>query len=203
MSTPLNRLVQLLCGSFTNDEQAFENPPLYAHINVTVRPLPHLAEGMLLLEQAYALAPAEPYRIRVLHACAEGENLHIRNHALRDAERFWGATLQPEKLPTIHAPDLQLLEGCTYIVTPQGSGFSGEVEPGCRCMVERKGRTSYLVSRFEIDQNGMSTIDRGHDPDSHEQIWGSLAGPFLFRRVENYAAEIPSHWGLGTSDPSA
>ena len=202
MSTPLNRLVQLLCGSFTNDEQAFENPPLYAHINVTVRPLPHLAEGMLLLEQAYALAPAEPYRIRVLHACAEGENLHIRNHALHDAERFWGATLQPEKLLTIHTSDLQLLEGCTYVVTPQGSGFSGEVEPGCRCMVERKGRTSYLVSRFEIDPNGMSTIDRGHDPDNHEQIWGSLAGPFQFRRVANYASEIPPHWGMGTSEPS-
>jgi len=195
MPAPLNRLVQLLCGSFTNDEQAFENPPLYAHINVTVRPLPHLGAGLLLLEQAYAIAPTQPYRIRVLQACEAGDELHVRNHALKDAERFWGATLEPEKLVGIGSGDLQLLEGCTYVVSPKGDGFCGEVEPGCRCMVERKGRTSYLVSRFEIDQAGMSTIDRGHDPATHEQIWGSLAGPFLFRRVEDYAGDIPAHWG--------
>ncbi len=28
----------------------------------------------------------------------------------------------------------------------------------------------------------METIDRGHDPDTHEQLWGSLPGPFLFER---------------------
>lgn len=198
MSAPLNRLVRLLCGSFTNEAQAFENPPLYAHINVTVRPLPHLEAGMLLLEQAYALAPAEPYRIRVLQAlaCSDGE-LRIRNHALVDAERFWGATLEPQRLGSMQAEDLQLLEGCTYVVSPKGDGFSGEVEPGCRCMVERKGRTTYLVSQFEIDAAGMSTIDRGHDPETHEQVWGSLAGPFQFQRLETYAGEIPADWNLG------
>jgi hypothetical protein len=196
MSAPLNRLVRLLCGSFTNEAQAFENPPLYAHINVTVRPLPHLEAGMLLLEQAYALAPAEPYRIRVLEARQEGDALHVRNHSLTDAQRFWGATLNPDQLTAIGSDDLQLLEGCTYVVNPKGDGFSGEVEPGCLCMVERKGRTTYLVSQFEIDAAGMSTIDRGHDPQTHEQVWGSLAGPFQFRRVDDYSSDIPSHWNL-------
>ena len=35
------RLLRQLCGSFSNQNQAFENPPLFAHILVTTRPIPH------------------------------------------------------------------------------------------------------------------------------------------------------------------
>jgi len=40
----------------------------------------------------------------------------------------------------------------------------------------------------------METLDRGHDPESHELVWGSLAGPFEFRRLASYADEIPASW---------
>jgi len=40
----------------------------------------------------------------------------------------------------------------------------------------------------------MRTIDRGHDPQTHEQLWGSLAGPFEFERVADYSAELPADW---------
>jgi hypothetical protein len=79
-------------------------------------------------------------------------------------------------------------------VREQGEGFTGEVEPGCRCLVERKGTTAYLVSSFELDNAGMRTIDRGHDPRTHEQLWGSLAGPFQFEKTQDYSAEIPEEW---------
>jgi hypothetical protein len=80
------------------------------------------------------------------------------------------------------------------MVRETANGFIGEVEPGCRCLVERKGATAYLVSSFELDGQGMRTIDRGHDPSSHEQLWGSLAGPFEFERTHDYSAELPSDW---------
>jgi hypothetical protein len=60
--------------------------------------------------------------------------------------------------------------------------------------VERKGATAYLVSSFELDAQGMRTIDRGHHPDTHEQLWGSLAGPFEFERIHDFSAEIPDPW---------
>jgi hypothetical protein len=80
------------------------------------------------------------------------------------------------------------------VVREENKGFVGEVEPGCRCLVERKGATSYLVSRLELNPTGMRTIDRGHDPISHEHLWGSLAGPFEFARTDDYSDEIPAHW---------
>ena len=60
--------------------------------------------------------------------------------------------------------------------------------------MERKGATSYLVSSFELNARGMRTIDRGHDPSTHEQLWGSLAGPFAFERTHDYSQELPAAW---------
>ena len=194
MSSSLSRLVRMLCARYSNQAQAFENPPLYAHILVKFRPLPQLESGSLLLEQSYAINPAAPYRIRVLRAEQQGEGLIIHNQALHEDQRFWGAVDDPAKRAAITAEDLRSLEGCAYVVRETSAGFSGEVEPGCRCMVERKGALSYLVSSFELTERGMRTIDRGHDPTSHEQLWGSLAGPFEFERTEDYSQELPAEW---------
>lgn len=194
MSSSLARLLQLLSGGFSNQTQAFDNPPIYAHILVKFRPLPHLAPGSLLLEQSYAISPGTPYRIRVLRAERRDGDLIIHNQALHEEQRFWGATKDEGRRGSITAGDLQPLEGCTYVVRELGDGFVGEVEPGCRCLVERKGSLAYLVSSFEIDSRGMRTIDRGHDPTTHEQLWGSLAGPFEFERTDDYRAELPPAW---------
>jgi hypothetical protein len=184
----------MLSGGFSNQDQAFDNPPLYAHILVRFRPLPQLPPGSLLLEQSYAINPAAPYRIRVLRAEHQDGGLIIHNQAIADEQRFWGAVDDLERRRRIQPGDLRLLEGCTYRVREEGEGFVGEVEPGCRCLVERKGRTAYLVSRLELFPDRMRTIDRGHDPVSHEHLWGSLAGPFEFDRTDDFSDEIPAEW---------
>ena len=194
MGDSLFRLVQMLSAGFSNQDQAFENPPLYAHILVKFRPLPQLEPGSLLLEQSYAINPAAPYRIRVLRVQSQGDQLTISNQALVDDQRFWGAVDNEELRQSIQPSDLRPLEGCAYVVREQGDGFVGEVEPGCRCMVERKGSITYLVSRLELSPKGMRTIDTGHDPTSHKQVWGSLAGPFVFERTSDYSEEIPDDW---------
>jgi hypothetical protein len=194
MESSLERLVRMLSGGFSNQEQAFENPPLYAHILVKFRPLPQLEPGSLLLEQSYAINPAAPYRIRVLRAEAQGDQLIIHNQALIDEQRFWGAVEDSARRHQIQTSDLRPLEGCAYVVREDGEGFVGEVEPGCRCLVERKGATSYLVSRLELGPEGMRTIDRGHDPVTHEHLWGSLPGPFEFARTHDYSNDIPASW---------
>ena len=194
MDNSLARLVRMLSAGFSNQHQAFENPPLFAHILVKFRPLPQLAPGSLLLEQSYAINPVAPYRIRVLRPERRDGQLVIHNQALHNEQRFWGAVEDPERRAAIQEHDLRLLEGCTYVVREEGEGFVGEVEPGCRCLVERKGATAYLISSFELDGQGMRTIDQGHDPRSHEQLWGSLAGPFEFERTHDYSAELPRDW---------
>jgi hypothetical protein len=194
MEDSLSRLVRLLSAGFSNQRQAFENPPLYAHILVKFRPLPQLEPGSLLLEQSYAINPAAPYRIRVLRVDRQGSQIIIHNQALADEQRFWGAVDDPDRRARIQSTDLRPLDGCAYLVRAEGDGFIGEVEPGCRCLVERKGSTTYLVSRLELNPAGMRTIDTGHDPTTHQQVWGSLAGPFEFERTNDYSGDIPAEW---------
>ena len=195
MNEALIRLIRSLSASFSNQEQAFENPPLYGNILVRLRPLPQLDPGSLLLEQAYAIASNEPYRVRVLQpTICPTRGLLILNYAIRDDQRFWGSVEDPQRRSLLTAADLTLLEGCSYQVQETDEGFRGEVEPGCRCLVTRRGKTSYLVSSFELTDDGMSTIDRGYDPATHEHLWGSIAGPFQFKRTDDHSAEIPDHW---------
>ena len=196
MTDSLNRLTSWLCGSFSNQKQAFENPPLYGHIQVRYRPLGQLEPRSLLIEQAYAIAPKEPYRIRVVRpilSCDQG--LTVMNFTLAEPRRFFGAIDDPELRAQIRQDDLTHLEGCNYLVSDQGNHFSGSVEPGCRCRVRRNGRDSYLVSEFTLSDGGMDTIERGHDPDTHEQLWGSLPGPFVFERIHDWSDELLPLWG--------
>ena len=195
MASTTRRLLEQLSGSFSNEAQAVANPPLFASIQVVFRPTPRLAPGSLLLEQAYALDPGQPYRIRVLRVRHdEQQGLIIENWALHGEERFYGATMDPERLVCIQPEDLTLLRGCTYLVAAEEDGFRGEVEPGCSCRVQRSGRETYLVSRFQVGKGWLRTTDQGFDPQTHTHLWGSLAGPFVFEQVQSFAAELPPGW---------
>ncbi len=195
MALIARRLLEQLSGSFSNEAQAVANPPLFASIQVVFRPTPQLAHGSLLLEQAYALDPSQPYRIRVLRVCHHREQgLMIQNWALHHEERFYGATMDPERLGCIQQEDLTLLQGCTYLVQVRGDGFCGEVEPGCQCRVQRSGRDTYLVSRFQVGQGWLRTTDQGFDPKTHEHVWGSVCGDFEFERTRSFAGELPESW---------
>jgi hypothetical protein len=194
MSSSILRLIRLLSGGFSNQTQAFENPPLFAHILVHFRPLPQLEAGSLLLEQSYAIDPMVPYRIRVLRPRLSDGQMIIDNQSIKDPQRFWGSVHDAGRRALIEPSDLMPLPGCSYVVKEKSESFTGEVEPGCRCLVERKGTTAYLVSSFEINESMMWTIDRGHDPQTHEQLWGAQAGSFEFQRTSDYSDEIPASW---------
>ena len=183
-------LASLLCGEFCNREQAFENPPLYAHIIVRIRPAQNAGRLALLLEQCYAIEQRSPYRIRVLIPALQGDQLIIENHTLCDAKRFWGATIDPKKTHEVNQSDCIRLNGCTYNVSETEQGFKGTVEPGCKCLIERKQMKTYLKSEFLLNGSTMITTDSGHCLNTHERVWGGLAGPFRFKKTKDYSDEL-------------
>ncbi|MCX5928334.1 MAG: chromophore lyase CpcT/CpeT [Synechococcus sp. LacPavin_0920_WC12_MAG_50_7] len=188
------QLCQLLCGDFCNREQAFNNPPIYAHIQVRIRALPHLEPGSLLLEQAYTVAPNEPYRIRVLQVVVEEKKLRIVYKDLMNSKNFIGATLDQIKLREINSSNLNTMEGCALDITYTEGKFIGAIEPGCKCIVERNKTKTYLQSQFYIDNLGMRTWDQGFDIETKEVCWGSLAGPFEFKKHQNPELKPPDSW---------
>lgn len=185
-------LARWMAADFSNQQQAFDNPPLYAHIRVCMRPLPLelLAGVSLYLEQAYDFMLNTPYRARVLKLVPHQQHIEVENYAIRAEEEFHGASRQPERLLALSADRLEKLGGCTFIAQWTGSSFKAVVEPGKGCLVERQGKKTYLDSEFEVDAEKLISLDRGRDVTTDEHIWGSIAGPFQFVRWASFADEV-------------
>jgi CpeT/CpcT family (DUF1001) len=194
-ATDIKTLVTWMAGEFSNQAQAFENPPFFAHIRVCMRPLPLSVFGGfgIFLEQAYDFAIDQPYRVRVLEFLEVDGQITVPHYRLKDDSLFRGAARDPAQLTDLTRDHLDLMCGCGMDVEWTGNGFKGRVEPGKKCLVERKGQQSYLDNEFEVlDQgNTLMSLDRGRDPETDERLWGSIAGPFHFTRVNDFSSEIP------------
>ena len=191
-STDIKNLAQWMAADFSNQEQAYDNPPFFAHIRVCMRPLPSsvFSEPGFLVEQAYDYMINNPYRLRVLKLTTVDDHIEIENFKVKDQEQFYGASRDLERLKNLTANHLEKLPGCDMVVEWTGHSFKGEVKPGKACMVFRKNKETYLDSRFEIDDQKMISFDIGRDPQTDEQVWGSVAGPFRFVRWASFADEV-------------
>ncbi len=191
-SRDITTLARWMAADFSNQEQAFANPPLFAHIRVCMRPLPEsLLEGTsLFLEQAYDFMLDRPYRLRILKLSVVDGQIELENYKVKEEEKFFGASRNPEKLKHLTADLIEKLPGCDMTVEWTGNCFKGQVKPGKACIVERKGKITYLDNSFEIDEEKLISYDRGRDPETDELIWGSIAGPFHFVRWKSFAEEI-------------
>jgi CpeT/CpcT family (DUF1001) len=191
-STDIATLARWMAADFSNQEQAFENPPFFAHIRVCMRPLPADLWGGagLFLEQAYDLALDQPYRLRVLKFVPDDDRIDLENYKLKSEEQFLGAARDLDRLHLLKIDDLEKLPGCDMTVTWTGQSFKGVIKPGKACIVVRNGKTTYLDNEFEIDAEKLISYDRGRDPETDQQVWGAVAGPFHFIRRTSFAHEV-------------
>ena len=191
-ATDIKALARWMCADFSNQEQAFENPPFYAHIRVCIRPLPiaNFPEPSLFLEQAYDYALNQPYRVRVLRLKIVAGRMELENYKLKEKEAFLGASRDREKLKKITPDDIDLMQGCDMFIDWMGSSFKGVIKPGKNCLVTRNGKETYLDNSFEVDDQKLISLDRGYDPITDELVWGSVAGAFHFKRRQSFADEV-------------
>ncbi len=195
-------LAYWLAGDFSNQAQAFENPPFFSHIRVCMRPLPwSLLDGIsLFVEQAYDYLLNDPYRVAVLKIVILNGRIEFENFSLKDAQPYYGASRDPVRLRQLSAAECEKRPGCNMRVAWTGNSFKGEVEPGKACLVVRQGQSTYLDSRFEVRENQFISWDRGMDPETDQQVWGALAGPFEFSKRASFAHEVPAQ-GVASGIP--
>lgn len=191
-STDIATLARWMASDFSNQEQAFENPPFFAHIRVCMRPLPlELLGGVsLFLEQAYDYELDHPYRMRILKLVEVDDRIVIENYTVKKEETYYGSSRDISRLQALTPDQIEKMPGCDMLVAWTGSSFKGIVEPGKACMVFRKGQETYLDNEFEITDTTFTSMDRGRDPETDEVVWGSVAGPFQFARWASFADEV-------------
>lgn len=187
-------LAHWMAGDFSNQKQAFEHPQLYAHIRIFFRPLPFdFFSGIgFYSEQVYDYDLWSPYRQGVHRLVDQGEQIYIENYGLNDPILYAGAARDLDILKTITPGCIERRYHCSMIFRREGKIFQGSVEPGNQCLIERRGCQTYLVSDVELTKQTWVSLDRGIDVHTHEQVWGSTAGPLQFEKLQSFAEEVPA-----------
>ncbi len=187
-------LAQWLAGDHSNWAQAIANPPFFAHIRVGIRALPNpvTTDGVwLFLEQAYDYELNHPYRTAILQLIYQNDRIEMINYRLKNPETFFGASRDRDRLHPITAEAMDRLDGCTqWVDRADAHTFKGTVEAGNNCCIHRKGVDTYLSIEFEVTETTYSSLDRGYNVDTHELVWGSIAGAFEFTKKVSFGNEI-------------
>jgi hypothetical protein len=187
-------LAQWLAGDHSNWDQAIDNPPFFAHIRVGIRALPNPISDhgvWLFLEQAYDYELNHPYRTAVLQIIFQNDRIEMINYRLKNAETFFGASRDRDRLKVLDANAIVQLDGCNqWVQRADQHTFKGAVEPGKKCCINRKGVDTYLEIAFEVTETTYSSLDRGYDIVTDERVWGSIAGAFQFIKKFSFSDEI-------------
>jgi CpeT protein len=186
-------LAHWMAGGFSNYKQAFADPKSYAHIHVFFRPLAFefFSSVGFYSEQVYDYDLWSPYRQGVHRLVDHGDHIYIENYGLKDPMLYAGAAREASILKSIEPSCIERRYHCSMIFRRDGDRFIGEVEPGNRCLIQRGGCQTYLVSDVEITESTWVSLDKGMDINTHEQVWGSTFGPLRFEKRESFANEVP------------
>jgi len=186
-----SELAALMAGDFSNKKQAFADSKNYAHIRIFFRPLPRdFFNGIgFYSEQVYDWDLWSPYRQGVHRLVERKTDVYIENYSLIEPELYAGAGRELDILKTIAPDKIKRRYDCSMIFSKKENKWYGKVE-GDRCFIQRKGCKTYLVSDVELTETTWVSFDRGMDLNTHEQVWGSAAGPLKFEKIVSYAAEL-------------
>ncbi|NET42199.1 chromophore lyase CpcT/CpeT [Okeania sp. SIO2B3] len=194
--TKSNNIITLaswMAGGFSNQKQASTNRVLYAHIHVYFRPLPYqFFSGIgFYSEQVYDYDLWSPYRQGVHKLIDKGDHIYIENYRLKDPILYAGAARELEILHTITPENIERRYHCSMVFKRDGEKFLGSVEPGNKCLINKRGCETYLVSEVELTEQTWESLDKGMDVNKHKQVWGSKAGKLKFEKKISFADELP------------
>ena len=159
-----NRII----GTFENKRQAYRNPSRFAYVRIVHSDI----DGNLIYgEQAYKHSLNAPYRKFVLEPVIDDGRLVVKNYRI---------TAPKPNLELSH-DDLTYCDGCDILFNMVDDVFVGSSE-GCDCLVNRRGKVSYFTTKAKVGINYYHVIDRGFDPITKKQMWGTEYGPFEFTK---------------------
>ena len=181
---PLVRLTAALTGHFTSADQSAVDP-IYRHVLWHAVPIwRDRADGpWLYLEQSLADAPELPYRQRICQLAARADGiLEQRVFNLAQPVSFTGAWQDAARLAKLTLTDLIFQEGCTVFFREQSDGsFRGGTE-GAGCTNDVHGAAS-ATAELTVTARQIISWERGYNA-AKAQVWGSLAGGYVFKRVD-------------------
>ena len=193
------RLAKWLAADWDNKQQAIEHPTFWAHIHVCFRPLPwqFLQSYSFYCESAYDYNLGAPYKTSVVEIINDGKgNLELVSYKVKNPDEYWLGSHEPELLEPLTKEQLvKLPDECNTIYgwDEQRQAYIAGIRPGNKCIIRRggKGPETYLDSKLMLTKDMYAAWDLGRDPETHERVWGTAAGPFTFTAVTRLDHLVP------------
>lgn len=180
----LEHLTVFLTGGFSNADQA-RNDQNFRATALHIAPFwAGRSDGpWLYLEQSLADAPAHPYRQLVYQLAPRPDGaLDVKIFDLPDPIAATGAWREPTRLAGLSPANLIPRGGCTLIMKLQGDGSfkGGTSDKGCASAL--RGAT-YSTIECAVTNLQIVIWERGYNA-ADTQVWGSIHGGHIFKRVE-------------------
>jgi CpeT protein len=154
-----SKFISYFEGYFNNQAQAFHMPREFALIEVIHT---KLSADTFKVTQKYII-DQEPYRQAIIEVTQKDGKIILKSY--KDEEK------------TIY------LDGCDVIFEydEEKNQFHGK---NCcdKCFVEKFGKNTYLSTEAFLTEGSYHVVDKGFDPETDEQVWGSYHGLFQFDR---------------------
>jgi hypothetical protein len=180
----LEHLAVFLTGSFSSVDQARGDQNFRA-ATLHITPIwTERSDGpWLYLEQALADAPAHPYRQLVYQLASRADDtLTVHVFELPDPIAATGAWKDSSLLSKLTPANLIPREGCTLVLRLQPGGTLKGGTKGAGCASSLRG-ASYSTVETTISNLQIVTWERGYNA-AGAQVWGSIHGGYVFKRVE-------------------
>lgn len=178
----LDRLATLLEGKF--DTHA-ANPGLDQAerlVDNRIRIIAPQLGSYVFYQQINHRQNLEVYRQRVLVLSIASDTGDIVQHAYALREPEWYVDVDAGVFETIDMDDLDefMPSGCEQVWTKTTDGFRGYVDPQrCEVISSRTGKPRQIESESLLDSETLSLAERGYDPATGEQLFGTARGESL------------------------
>jgi len=142
---------------------------------------PDFGDNVLYIEQASADSLTRPYRQR-LYVISAGDDGTLTSviYALNNPGDVIGLCDANDSV-TFTEADVKLREGCEVYLEWMGDKFVGST--GGKACSSTLGGAAYATSEVEIEEDRITSWDRGYDADD-VQVWGAEAGAYVFLRQD-------------------
>ena len=174
------KLIEMMNGSFTSQEQATADESYYS-INLHMyRIWEEFDEIYFYVEQAADDTPDKPYRQRVYMMEEVGDGQFKSTiYTIHHADHFIGKWNDLKIFESFDNSILSEKQGCDVMLTLEGDTFKGSTS-GTDCKSEMRG-ASYATSEITISKDQLTSWDRGFDAEGN-QVWGPEKGAYIFKR---------------------
>ncbi len=176
----LEQLAGLMHGTFDTHAAQANLPPEDRLVDHRTRVAAPRLGRYVFYQQLNHGEALEVYRQRVLVFAVIDGAIEQRAYALREAERYVDA--DAAVFESVGMDDLEAFmpEGCEQVWTKTGDGFRGYVDPQrCEIVSRRSGKPLQIEAENVLTPDSISSVERGYDPETGEQVFGSPQGEFL------------------------